>query len=61
MADRPSYPGTPRWVKVAAAIAMVMVVLVGIVVLSGVGGSHGPGRHFPSSGTPPTQVERQRP
>jgi len=36
-------PGTPRWVKVFGAIAVVLVLLVGILLLSG--GNHGPGRH----------------
>jgi hypothetical protein len=47
MADRPPYPGTPRWVKVFGIIVIVVVVLV----LAGMfisGGRHGPGRHTPS-------------
>jgi hypothetical protein len=36
----------PRWVTVAYAIAVVLVLLV--VVLWLVGGSHGPGRHLSS-------------
>lgn len=40
--------GTPRWVKVSVIIAAVLVLLVVIVMLTGVGGSHGPGRHAPS-------------
>jgi hypothetical protein len=34
--------GTPRWVKVSGIVAAVVVVLVGIMLLTG----HGPGRHF---------------
>jgi hypothetical protein len=47
MADPPDYPetGTPGWVKVAGVIALVVVVLFVILVLTGRGGSHGPGRH----------------
>jgi hypothetical protein len=49
--------GTPRWVKVFGIIALVAVVLVVIMLLTG---GHGPGRHTsgglgghtpPSSGT----------
>lgn len=39
-------PSTPRWVKVSGAIALVVVVLVGLMLLVGGGpGGHGPGRH----------------
>ena len=41
MGNRPSYPGTPRWVKVSGIIVVVLVMLVVIMLLSG----HGPGRH----------------
>jgi hypothetical protein len=64
MADPPRYPdgkggprmgygrgptsGTPRWVKVSAIVATVLVLLVAAMLLSG--GRHGPGRHLPSGG-----------
>ena len=51
MGNRPSYPGTPRWVKVSAIIVIVLVLLVAIMLLSG----HGPGRHT-SSGDAGSQV-----
>jgi len=38
---------TPRWVKVFGIIVIVLVLLVGIMMLSG---SHGPGAHAPSGG-----------
>ena len=41
----PPYPGIPRWVKVFGIIAIGLVLLFVIVVLTGVGGPHGPGRH----------------
>jgi hypothetical protein len=41
MANRPPYPGTPRWVKVLGIIAIFLVLLVVIMLLTG----HGPGRH----------------
>jgi hypothetical protein len=47
MANRPPYPGTPRWVKVFGIIVIV-VVLLGVVIMFLVGGEHGPGRHTPS-------------
>ena len=48
MADRLPYPGTPRWVKVFGIIGLVLVLLVVIIMFTGVGGKHGPGRHIPS-------------
>ena len=57
MVDLPPYT-TPRWVKIVGIIALVLVLLVGILLLAGVGGGHGPGRHMPSGGagghTPPS-------
>ena len=36
--------GTPRWVKVSGVIALVIVVLVVVLLLSG----HGPAQHLPA-------------
>ena len=59
MADLPSY-STPRWVKIVGIIALVLVLLVGIMLLTGIGGGHGPGRHMPAGGAgghaPPTSA-----
>ena len=58
MADLPPY-STPRWVKIAGIIALVLVLLVGIILVTGVGGAHGPRRHMPSGGggdPPPSSV-----
>ena len=59
MADLPSY-STPRWVKIVGIVALVLLLLLGIMLLTGVGGDHGPGRHMPSGGagghTPPPSV-----
>ena len=44
MGNRPSYPGTPRWVKVSGIVVIVLVLVVAIMLLTG----HGPGRHTPS-------------
>lgn len=41
--ERESNAGAPRWVKVFGVIAVVLVLLIGIMLLSG--GNHGPGRH----------------
>jgi hypothetical protein len=46
MANRPPYPGTPRWVKVLGIVVIVVVVLV-VAGMFIVGGEHGPGRHAP--------------
>jgi hypothetical protein len=57
-ADRGPSTGTARWVKVLGIIAIVLVLMFGILLLTGRG--HGPSRHMPSGdpdgGTPPTQV-----
>jgi hypothetical protein len=46
MANRPPYPGTPRWVKVFGIIVIIMVLLV--VAMMFIGGEHSPDRHTPS-------------
>ncbi|MFC4950995.1 hypothetical protein [Pseudonocardia sp. GCM10023141] len=43
--------GAPRWVKVSVIVVIVLIVVFAIVQLTGLGGSHGPGRHL-SSGSP---------
>jgi hypothetical protein len=59
MANRPPYPGTPRWVKVFGIIVIVVVLLVVAMTFIG-GGEHGPGRHAPFGGAggqaPPSSV-----
>jgi hypothetical protein len=47
MDDLPSYPGTPRWVKISGIVAVVLALLLVIAAIFG-GGRHGPGRHLPS-------------
>ena len=70
MADLPPYrdssddtgvrPATPRWVKVFGIIVIILVLLGGIIMFTGIGGQHGPGRHMPSGGSggqiPPSSV-----
>ena len=43
---------TPNWVKAFGIIALVLVVMVGITLLSGI--QHGPGMHMPSNGNTPS-------
>ena len=40
-------PPTPRWVKALAAIVIVAFLIGILVVVSGVGGPHGPFQHAP--------------
>lgn len=50
-------PGVPGWVKVFGIVALVLVVLVAILIVTGIGGEHGPGRHLSagnSGGNTPT-------
>jgi hypothetical protein len=39
------YPGAPRWVKVAGVLALVLILLAGILLVTGGPGRHGPARH----------------
>ena len=39
------YPGTPGWVKVLGIIAILLLVLVAFILVTGLGGPHGPQRH----------------
>ncbi len=48
MTDQPPsdrYPGTPGWVKAFAVIAVVLALLIGLALVTGLGGPHGPQRH----------------
>ena len=44
--------GTPRWVKVFAIVALLVVLLFVVLMLTG-RGDHGPGRHAPSGDETP--------
>ena len=46
MADKPEYPGMPRWAKISAMIAATVIALAIVVIAFGIGDPHGPGRHF---------------
>ena len=67
--DDPSVYRTPRWGKVSVAITLGLLVLVGLLLLTG---EHGPGRHaisesteigvaMPGHVTPPANHEGQQP
>jgi hypothetical protein len=43
-------PRMPRWVKVAAVVVGLLVLLFVIAQLAGLGGEHGPGRHMSGDG-----------
>ncbi len=59
--DRGSTYHTPRWVKLFGIIALILVLLIGIMLLTG--GDHGPSRHLPSgdaaAGTPSLEQAAQ--
>jgi hypothetical protein len=46
-------------------IALILILLVGIIMFTGIGGEHGPGRHIrssdPGSHTPPIEQSVQQP
>lgn len=46
MPDQSPYPGTPRWVKISGVLLGVLITLAAILMVSGIGGPHGPGRHL---------------
>lgn len=47
--SRRSTPGTPRWVKVFAFVFIFVILLIAVVLVTDLGGPHGPGRHVPSA------------
>lgn len=49
--DRRSTTETPRWVKVFGIIAIVLILLLVILQLTGIGGDHGPGQHTVPGGS----------
>jgi hypothetical protein len=51
MVDPPQYPGAPRWVKIAGAIAVAVVVALAVMAL--IKGGHGPHQHFGDHGSAP--------
>ena len=58
------YPGPPRWVKVFGIVVLALILVVVLVMVTGIGGEHGPGRHMRSGGAgggTPRPVGVQRP
>lgn len=53
-------PGLPRWVKVAAVVVGLLILIVAILRLSGLAGEHGPGMHS-SHGQSPSSAAELRP
>lgn len=47
-------PGVPAWLKISGAVVALMVIaVIGVLLVGGGGGEHGPGRHgAESAGTP---------
>ena len=58
-------PGMPRWVKVSLLIVVALIALFVALRLTGLGGQHGPGRHFgpgqDGGQTPSSSVGGHRP
>jgi hypothetical protein len=50
------YPGTPRWLKVGAIVATLVLLLV-VLAMVLAGGEHGPMRHIPSGSAPIDQTQ----
>ncbi len=49
--DRDTFSGPPRWVKISAlAAGVLLLVIAAVMILSG--GEHGPGRHGFGLGAP---------
>jgi hypothetical protein len=38
-------PGMPRWVKIAAVVVGLLILLFVVLQLTGIAGEHGPGMH----------------
>lgn len=51
-ADRGTPPRMPRWVRVAAIVVGLLILLFVVLQLTGIGGEHGPGRHMLGSTAP---------
>lgn len=65
MADRPPYPGMPRWVIVLGILGVLLILLLVTALVTGLGGEHGPGRHLPPGSTNdqtrPLEHDRRQP
>lgn len=43
--DSDVYRGTPGWVKAFGILAVLLILLVAFILITGLGGPHGPQRH----------------
>ena len=59
MAEERRAPGTPLWVKIFGVIGIAVILIVVIILATGRGGEHGPGRHS-QSGEPVEASEADR-
>jgi hypothetical protein len=60
--DAGAPPRMPRWVKVAAIVVGILVLVFVVLNLLGIGGEHGPGRHGLGPNTPPAiELEHRLP
>lgn len=60
MTTPPSYPGTPRWVRISTKVALGLAALAIVLAVFG-GGKHGPWRHFSSGTHPASDTANARP
>jgi hypothetical protein len=44
-----AYPGTPGWVKAIGLAVLIVLLLAAFIVITGLGGPHGPQRHADQS------------
>lgn len=55
-AARETPPRMPRWVKIAAIVVGVLILVFLVLQLTGIAGQHGPGRHVSGLGPSPAGV-----
>ena len=58
--DHAPATGMPRWVKVSLIVVGVLIAVFLLLKVAGVGGQHGPGRHFGGQ-TPSSNVTEHKP
>jgi hypothetical protein len=54
---RPKAYSTPRWVKAMAVAAAIVAAVLGIAMVTGIGGDHGPGRHTSQDHNQTTSIQ----
>lgn len=58
--DRDTFTGPPRWVKISALAAGVLLLVIAAVMIVS-GGEHGPGRHGFGLGAPDGSITASAP